>query len=101
MAGKQDVVRHVAQAVEGLSQRQASEVVDAVFGAITECLKRGEVVQLPGFGSFSVSERAARLGRNPATGETIKIPASTSARFRPAKNLKKYVNTGSTGPRGK
>lgn len=99
MAGKQDLIRHVAETVEGLNHRRASEVVDAIFAAIAECLEQGERVQIRGFGTFSISERSARYGRNPATGETIKVPTSRSVRLKPAKDLKEAVNTGSTGPR--
>lgn len=88
MAGKADIVDRLAQAVDGLSKKQAAEAFDAVFAGITQSLKDGDRVQIPGFGSFSLSERAAREGRNPATGETIKIAASKNVRFKPGKDLK-------------
>jgi DNA-binding protein HU-beta len=92
MAGKADIVDHVVDSVEGITKKQAAEAFDAVFGAITDCLSDDERVQVPGFGSFAVSERAARQGRNPATGATINIPASKNVSFKPGKDLKEAVN---------
>lgn len=92
MAGKTDIANHVYDTVEGLTKKQAKEVVDAMTEAITENLIRGDRVTLPGFGSFRVSERAARTGRNPKTGATIKIPATNNVRFKAGKNLKESVN---------
>ncbi|MDX1631710.1 MAG: HU family DNA-binding protein [Thermoanaerobaculia bacterium] len=92
MAGKTDIANHVYENVEGLTKKQAKEVVDAMTEAITENLIRGDRVTLPGFGSFQVSERAARTGRNPKTGATIKIPATNNVRFKAGKNLKESVN---------
>jgi DNA-binding protein HU-beta len=62
-----------------LSKTDAGNAVDAVFGAIESSLSRGDSVSLIGFGTFSVSDRAARTGRNPRTGETIQIAASRAA----------------------
>jgi DNA-binding protein HU-beta len=92
MAGKADIVDQIASSVEGLTKKQATEVFDAVFDAVHKFLKKGERVQLPGFGSFSVSKRAARKGRNPATGESITIKASKNIRFKSAKDLKESIN---------
>jgi len=72
----------------GLSKQAAAEAVDAVIGTIVETLKAGDKVTFPGFGSFSVSERAARTGRNPQTGAEIKIAASKSGKFSAGKDLK-------------
>jgi DNA-binding protein HU-beta len=91
MAGKSDLADHVANSVN-LTKKQASDAIDAVFDAIGNYLKDGERVQVSGFGSFSVSERAARTGRNPATGASIQIPASKNARFKAAKDLKESLN---------
>ena len=66
--------------------------VEAVFAAISEALEKGDKVQLIGFGTFDVSERAAREGRNPRTGETMKIAASKAPRFKAGKALKDRVN---------
>jgi DNA-binding protein HU-beta len=92
MAGKADIVDHVAGSVEGLTKKQAGEAVDATFECIAQHLKDGDRVSVPGFGSFSVSERAARQGRNPATGATIQIPASKNAKFKAGKDLKERLN---------
>lgn len=92
MAGKADIVDSIADHVEGLTKKQAAEAFEAVFSTITGHLEKGERVQLPGFGSFSVSHRAARTGRNPKTGETIKIKASKAAKFKMGKELKETLN---------
>lgn len=92
MAGKADIADYVARSVDGLTKKQAADALDAVFDGIRDHLLDGDRVQVSGFGSFSTSERAARTGRNPATGETIQIPASTTARFKPAKDLKEALN---------
>ncbi|HEV8579963.1 MAG TPA: HU family DNA-binding protein [Thermoanaerobaculia bacterium] len=97
MAGKADLVNSIVDSVDGITRRQATEAFDAVFAAISDALKAGESAKVPGFGSFNVSERAARKGRNPATGESIKIKASKSVRFKAGKELKETVNTKSRG----
>jgi len=97
MAGKADLINSIADSVEGLTRRQATAAFEAVFGAITEALKAGEGAKIPGFGSFGVSERASRKGRNPATGESITIKASKSVRFKVGKELKEAVNTKKRG----
>lgn len=76
----------------GLKKKEAEDAVSAVFSAIESALVDGEKVQLVGFGSFDVKERSARTGRNPATGETIQIPASKSPVFVAGKALKEKVN---------
>jgi|CXWL01.1.fsa_nt_gi DNA-binding protein HU-beta len=93
MAGKADIVDKVADTVEGLTKKQVAEVFDAIFDAITGCLENGDRVQLPKFGSFAISKRAARKGRNPATGNSITIAASRSVRFKQGKDLKDAVNS--------
>ena len=75
-----------------LKKSEASKVVDAVFDSIAEALKGGDEVRLVGFGTFSVRERAAGKGRNPATGKEIKIPASKNARFKAGAALKASLN---------
>ncbi len=93
MAGKADIVNHVANAVNGVTKAQAGAVVDPLFDFITGALADGDRVLVPGFGTFMVSERAARKGRNPRTGEEIEIAASTVPRFRAGKALKEAVNS--------
>ena len=76
----------------GLQRRDATKAVDSVFAAIIDALKGGDEVRLVGFGTFSVSERAASQGRNPRTGETIDISASKQPKFRAGKSLKDALN---------
>ncbi len=92
MAGKADIVDAVADAVEGLTKKQATEAFDAVFEAISGSLVDGDRVGIPGFGSFSISHRAARTGINPATRQPIQIAASNGVKFKPGKELKDAVN---------
>ncbi len=94
MAGKADIVEKLASSVEGLSKKQAAEAFDLTFDAIQGYLKKGDRVQIQGFGSFAVSKRGARKGRNPATGESITIKASKNVRFKAGKELKDAVNKG-------
>jgi DNA-binding protein HU-beta len=76
----------------GLSKKDAADAVDAVLDTIEQALKRGSEITFSGFGKFSVSQRTAREGRNPATGETIQIAASRVPKFTPGAALKKAVN---------
>ncbi len=76
----------------GLRQADAAVALDCTLSAITDALKGGNEVRLLGFGTFSVSERQASQGRNPQTGETIRIPASRQARFKAGAALKAAVN---------
>ena len=71
----------------GITKTQANATVDAFVDAVTKTLKKGDKVTLVGFGTFSVSKRAARMGRNPQTGEAIKIKAKKVARFKAGKEL--------------
>ena len=75
-----------------ISKKDAEKALKAFVDVVTEQLKEGEKVQLVGFGTFEVSERAAREGRNPQTGETMKIEASKSPKFKAGKALKDMVN---------
>ena len=88
---KLDLIASVADETE-LSRTKAAEVVDAVFAAIEGALKKKEEVRLVGFGTFVTAERKESMGRNPRTGEEMKIPASTSVRFKPGKGLRDSVN---------
>ena len=76
----------------GQSKSDASAAVEAVFESIRNAMKSGDTVSLVGFGSFSVSDRAARTGRNPRTGEEIQIAASRAPKFKAGKQLKDAVN---------
>lgn len=88
---KKDLIK-VAAAKSGLSEAQMKEALDAMLEVIGEALQAGERVQLTGFGTFNVSERKARTGRNPRTGEPIEIPARTVPTFKAGKGLKDAVN---------
>ena len=76
-----------------LSKASAGRALDAAVGAITEALSKQDTVSLVGFGTFSVKHRAAREGRNPRSGETIQIAASSAPAFKPGKALKDAVNS--------
>ena len=88
---KTELIAAVAEKAE-LSKKDAAKAVAAVFAAIEDALKAGDKVQLIGFGTFEVKERAEREGRNPSTGETIKIAASKVPGFKAGAALKKSVN---------
>lgn len=88
---KNDLVASVATSAK-LSKADASRAVEATFGNIAKALKSGTEVRLVGFGTFTVSRRAASEGRNPRTGERIKIPASKQPKFKAGKALKDSVN---------
>ncbi len=86
MANKAELVSEVAAKTK-LTKKDVSEAVDAVFEAIQEDLAKGEKVQLIGFGTFEVRDRAARKGRNPQTGAEIEITGSKVPAFKPGKAL--------------
>ncbi len=88
---KMDLIAAVAEAT-GLPKAKAAEVVDAVFSSIEGALKDDKEVRLVGFGTFVTAKRKATTGRNPRSGEEIKIPASNSVRFKAGKGLKDAVN---------
>jgi len=88
---KSDLVGNVAE-LSGLSKSDADKAVDAVFAAITGALKSGDDVRLVGFGNFSVTDRPAREGRNPRTGESLTIAAGKAPKFSAGKALKDTVN---------
>ena len=76
----------------GATKKDAADIFEAVFTTISESLGNGEKVAIAGFGSFDISERAARKGRNPQTGEEIDIAASKNVRFKATSALKEKVN---------
>jgi DNA-binding protein HU-beta len=88
---KTELIEHIAHQSE-ISKAAAARALASVTEAITKSLKKGNSVTLVGFGTFSVSKRAARAGRNPQTGAAIKIKAAKVARFKPGKGLKEAVN---------
>jgi DNA-binding protein HU-beta len=88
---KAELVEKIAESAD-MAKAEAARAVDAVADCITEALTGGQKVAWSGFGSFEVSERKARKGRNPQTGEEIDIAASKGARFKAGKKLKDAVN---------
>ncbi len=91
IVNKTELVANVAEKA-GLPKKDAEKAVNAVFASIEAALLEGDKVQLIGFGTFEVKERAAREGRNPSNGETIQIPASKNPVFKAGKALKDVVN---------
>lgn len=87
---KSELAEAVASGTD-LNKGQASDAIDAMIAAIQSALKEGDQVNLVGFGTFLVTERAERAGRNPRTGEEITIPAAKQPKFRPGKGLKEAV----------
>ena len=88
---KTELVDAIAKKTE-LSKKDAEKALKAFTDVVTEELKKGEKVQLVGFGTFEVSERAAREGRNPQTGAAMKIAASKAPKFKAGKALKDMLN---------
>ena len=88
---KTELVAAVAEQAD-ISKKDAEKVLKAFVDVVTEEMKKGEQVQLVGFGTFEVSERAAREGRNPQTGKTMKIEACKAPKFKAGKALKDAVN---------
>jgi DNA-binding protein HU-beta len=87
---KQDLVRSTLERLE-ISRKDAVEFVDGLFNDIQAAVVSGDAVKIPGFGQFKVRDRAARMARNPATGEQVKVPAKRVFKFLPAKALKEAV----------
>jgi DNA-binding protein HU-beta len=87
---KADLLEQVADNA-GVSKSQAESVLDAFFDTVKETAKKGDKVGWPGFGNFSTTERSARMGRNPQTGEQVPIAASTAMKFSASSTLKDYL----------
>ena len=90
---KGDLVKHIADSA-GITKTQAADALNAVVDGVQATLKKGDKVSLVGFGTFSVSKRAARVGRNPSTGKEIKIAAKNQVKFKAGKELSDSVNKG-------
>jgi len=95
---KSELVEAVASRT-GSSKVAAQQHLDAVLDSISDAIGKGDTVQLVGFGSFGVADRAARTGRNPKTGEEIEIKASRTPKFSAGKALKDRVNSATKGKR--
>lgn len=89
---KADLVEEVADATD-LSKKSSEIIVTTFFGSIVDALRRGDKVELRGFGSFNLRHRKPRLGRNPKTGETVEVPAKTVPYFKPGKDLRELVDS--------
>ena len=88
---KAELIEHIAKQAD-ISKAAATRALDAVIGGVKVTLKKGGTVSLVGFGTFSVTKRAARSGRNPRTGDTIKIKSAKVPKFRAGKALKDALN---------
>ena len=88
---KTELVAAIAEQAE-LSKKDSEKALKAFIDVVSDELKKGEKIQLVGFGTFEVIERAAREGRNPLTGKSMKIPASKAPKFKAGKALKDAVN---------
>jgi DNA-binding protein HU-beta len=87
-------LKHITATIaekQELPKKQVQELLEGFIEALVRNMKKGEKIRIPGLGIFVVAKRAARMGRNPATGEAIKIKASKRVRFRPSKDLKEAV----------
>ena len=88
---KNDLIAKLADQCD-MSKGDATKAVDCILDVVTKALQNGDEVRLVGFGTFSVSKRAASVGRNPRTGEPMQIPASMQPKFKAGKGLKEAVN---------
>lgn len=88
---KSELIEHIAKQAD-ISTAAAARALDAVIGGVKVTLKKGGTVSLVGFGTFAVTKRAARTGRNPRTGDPVKIKSAKIPKFRPGKALKDALN---------
>jgi integration host factor subunit beta len=86
------LIEKVAERVDGLTLKQTEIVVETVFESIKEALKRGEKIEIRGFGNFRLKERQPRKARNPKTGESVDVPQKKAIRFKAGKALKEALN---------
>lgn len=88
---KAELIDEVSR-VGGLTRKHSEVIVDAVFSSIVTALRKGDKIELRGFGSFRVRKRGSRTGRNPKTGAGVVVPAKTVPHFKPGKELRELVN---------
>jgi integration host factor subunit beta len=86
------LIEKVAEKVEGLTLKQTDIVIETVFDSIKEALKRGEKIEIRGFGNFRLKERQPRKARNPKTGESVDVPQKRAVRFKAGKALREALN---------
>lgn len=89
---KAELVEEVSKASE-LTKKHSEVIVNTVFHSIIDALKKGEKIELRGFGSFRIRQRGSRKGRNPKTGEQVDVPAKKIPYFKPGKELKELINS--------
>jgi integration host factor subunit beta len=89
---KREIIDELLARHRGFSHRQSETIVNAIFHAMANVLARGERIEIRGFGSFGVKDRHARQGRNPKTGETVKVAARRVPFFRAGKELRLEIN---------
>jgi len=89
---KSELVEQLAEKNTWLTRKDSEMIVNLVFDSISDALKRGEKVEIRGFGSFTVRERGAREARNPKSGDVVKIPAKKTPFFKTGKELRERVN---------
>jgi integration host factor subunit beta len=97
---KSDLVEALSERFAQLAQRDAELAVKAILEAISTAMIEGQRIEIRGFGSFSVSQRPPRLGRNPRSGERVEIPAKRVPHFKAGKALREAVDKGHSGPPG-
>jgi DNA-binding protein HU-beta len=88
---KQDIVEKMATELD-VPKAKMERAIDAAIESIIDAMKKGDKVNISGFGIFTAKHKEARTARNPKTGESVQVPAKTAAKFRPAKNLKEVLN---------
>ena len=88
------LIEKVSEKVEGLTLKQTDIVIETVFDSIKEALKRGEKIEIRGFGNFRLKERQPRKARNPKTGESVDVPQKRAVRFKAGKALREALNPG-------
>ena len=90
---KSGLIEEVARRTPHISKKDTEVVVNTIFESMIESLRDGERIEIRGFGSFRLRERASRQGRNPKTGETVFVPAKKVPYFKPGKDLKELINS--------
>jgi integration host factor subunit beta len=91
---KSVLIERVAHKVEGLTSKQTEIVVETVFESIKDALRKGDKIEIRGFGNFRLRERSARKARNPKTGETVEVAEKKAIRFKAGKALREALNPG-------